>query len=419
MNRNFKHFLDGYMEYSQCSEAPDIIHTYTAISITAAALERKVWLGLGNKRFYPSCYIFVLGEPGGTRKSSATQLGVRILENVGEPEGDQGIVKFMANQITAAAMVADLKASEKEFNLNKYQFKCSPMYIYNSELASFVKEISGSLSELLTDLWDNREWFEKSLKSDGRTFVIGPTLNWLACSTISWLHRAIPEEEIKGGFASRILFVVVTRNQDRQPIAFPELIDTGDLFNKLKEDLDMIYNLAGPMDLTSSAQAYYKNWYENVHKPEIMEIKNEIQRALINRRDAYVKKFGMINSAMRSNDLVIEAQDFEQGVKWYQMIEANMMQAFQYNRNELYEHGQKVLDDITKAGGTSTYSDILQNHMKDLTHKELSLIIEDLRLADKVEVEASGHQQVVRLRTSRRKHERPSLIASENDTRLL
>ena len=59
MPRALPDWIEGFMEFTDNSEAPDLFRYWTAVSCVAAALQRKTYVSLGTLTFYPNMYIIL------------------------------------------------------------------------------------------------------------------------------------------------------------------------------------------------------------------------------------------------------------------------------------------------------------------------------------------------------------------------
>ena len=75
-------WIESYLEATDNTEPPILYRTWTAVSVIAAVLQRKVFLEW-HTRIFPNMYIVLVGPPGRCRKGTAmvpVQKMLRILE---------------------------------------------------------------------------------------------------------------------------------------------------------------------------------------------------------------------------------------------------------------------------------------------------------------------------------------------------
>lgn len=309
MPRMHKDFIESYLEYTSNHEASPKIHKWTAISILASVLERKVWIERGYYKLYPNLYIFIIGPSGLIKKSTSTSIGVDLLRDI---EG----FNIMTERATDASLCQQIERAgkKKSFLYNGAPVRQSPVYAYASELAVFLQEINKSIIELLTTFFDcqpndsSKPW-RYGTRHTGDIVVYGPCLNLLGCSTPSWLLRCVPKSEMEGGFASRILFVV-ENEPPVNPVAWPKVDESKkhDYF-KLGQTLKHIHNLKGKMVPTDAAFELYEKWYR-IHCQKVIP-KNSDTRfsGYYGRKGDQMLKLAMVRSISQRDDLILTEQD--------------------------------------------------------------------------------------------------------------
>ena len=189
--RNYPDFIKSFLHFSSSVPAPGKFLKWAALSIVAGALERKVWIRNAGYLLHPNLYIMLVGDPGISRKSTSSQTAMKILRKVPD-------MYFLSTQVTSASMILAMRESglNRYVKLNGLSYYNSSSFLYSSEAAVTLKEIQGSIIELLTDFYDCQPngWntgeetpWEKRTKSDGPIRIFNPCLNMLACSTPNYL----------------------------------------------------------------------------------------------------------------------------------------------------------------------------------------------------------------------------------------
>ena len=178
MPRNFDNFITAYMEYASVSEAPAKFHFWTAVSVIAGALRRKVWLDMGRFHWFANFYIILVAPPG-WKKSSSVGIGTSLLRRV---EG----VHFGPDAITWQALVTALASSKEEFMVDDEIIPMSALTIESGELGNLINPQDREMVDLLVTLWDGRVTFTKQTKMSGNDEVENPWVNLIACTTPIW-----------------------------------------------------------------------------------------------------------------------------------------------------------------------------------------------------------------------------------------
>ena len=70
MKRNYRNFMDAFMEHTKFVATPEKYLEWSCVSIVAGAMGRKVWADVLENHVYPNMYIMLTG-PSGCRKSTS------------------------------------------------------------------------------------------------------------------------------------------------------------------------------------------------------------------------------------------------------------------------------------------------------------------------------------------------------------
>jgi hypothetical protein len=104
MSRVLDDWITTYLKYTENTESAAIFHKWSAISVIAAVLRRKVWFNFGRIQIFPNLYIVFVSEPGIARKTQAISFGEEILTEI------SGIT-LAADTTTVQALLDDLEES--------------------------------------------------------------------------------------------------------------------------------------------------------------------------------------------------------------------------------------------------------------------------------------------------------------------
>ena len=99
--RELEDWISAYLKYTENTEPPISYHTWTAISLIAGALQRKVYMPWGHDIIYPNMYIVLIGPSGRARKGTAMNIGKDILKDI--------VISMTSESITREALIRDMK----------------------------------------------------------------------------------------------------------------------------------------------------------------------------------------------------------------------------------------------------------------------------------------------------------------------
>ena len=321
------------MDYTQYVEAPESFLRWSALSVIAGALERKVWINFkGQMDCYPNMYVIIVGPPGLVKKSTSSKKAFELLAPIEH-------LSFLATQFTDAALILQLnRAGGRKVIINNTEYNNSSVYIYASEAINTLKPQYGGegngLIRLLTDFydcgksrWSNDVGWSKETKGDGRVNIFNPCVNLLGCSVPDWLVQSIGKEDLKSGFASRCLFVVhneVPKRSFKWNFGTPDMTS---MESKLTEDLIHISHLTGEY---SVSEDFKVSWdvFDKHHKQYLLDNSSDKMYGYLARKPWHILKLSQIVKASRSDEMLLTEDDWDIAIKLLKDIEKPMYAAF-------------------------------------------------------------------------------------------
>ncbi len=343
MSRYLNDWLEGWLEYQENTEPPRQFVKWVAISVIAAALQRKCKLVLGHLTWYPNMYIVLVG-PSGSRKGTAMDPGRIMLNWKG--------IKLSANATTREALIRAIKnstSSDTDIETGTFNAHHS-LTIYSQELTSFMGYNNVQLMSDLTDLYDSQDQWDYDTKDETKKdFISDVWLNLIGATTPETLHAALPMESVGGGFTSRIVFIYGDEKYKVVPIPFltKEDIET---YKKLQHDLAEIQLLRGLFKISDSFIKRYSEWREYNEKNPVFT--DPRLGGYLDRRPAHVMKLSMVLSASQSNDMLITQTIFDRALKMIEEPEKQMMRVYE-GLGESRDSSvlARVMNDVLMAGG--------------------------------------------------------------------
>jgi len=322
MSRNFKNWLESYLEYTKNEYVPGIFDLWVGLSTISGALERKTWIANRSQTYYPNTYVLLVGGPG-SGKSSAIKHGTRLLERIrNEVRPD---FRVISGGISQAGLVKAMKPGGTQFfQLGPMQYPYWSAYYYHDEGSdSGLQQLAGDFNATLTSLYDCNDNYRKNLKYEDLE-AINPSLCMLSGTTFEFLKVVMTQNSIGGGLASRIIFPITNKKelslQEASRLgqfeASDETPERKRFYNALYEDLVQINKLAGSFHTTSPSgvHALHDEWnrrfteHFNALHPE-----SKMRDVLI-RKPTNLMKILMLLSAADRDDLLITEKHMEQAI---------------------------------------------------------------------------------------------------------
>lgn len=334
MPREVNDWIESYLDFTENSEPPITYKKWTAISLIASVLQRKVRLEWGPMTFYPNMYIVLVGPSGRCRKGTAMGVGHKFLRDLG--------IKLAAEATTREALIRSLEEAgdEKAFavdeggEINSH----SSLTIFSPELTVFLGYNNLQLISDLTDWYDCRDEWEYRTKNSGTNTITGVYVNMLGATTPDLVRSALPQDAVGGGLSSRMIFV--SEWEKSKVVPFPFLSDDHlEQYDKLKHDLEEIYLLRGSFKISEQFKDRWFEWYVDSEKyPPFQD--NPKFEGYINRRANHVLKLCMIISASESSDMIIKLSHLNRAIGYLEEVEKKMPSVF-------FGHGTAENSDVT------------------------------------------------------------------------
>lgn len=330
--RNYPDFIEAFLQSNSTMGVPERYKVWSAISIVAGALERKVWVVHEHFTLYPNLYVVLIGSPG-IGKSTAAEKAADILANV------VGI-SFMGNRINEASFLNRLeKTSEwKQFHLEGKTYPHSACFLFASEAAtSFSEMYPGSgITHTLTDLfncgpqgWSTIRGFEKETVKKGIQMICNPCINILACTTSTWFtSKMVTKEDALGGFGSRLIVVNHKGTEIRDNTWRDPSMKSHGTNKNLVQELSHINSIKGPFVPTDGWREAYKEISDRYQQHRNELLTSEIMTSVAQRKQTQAVKVSMILAASRSDSLTLEADDFIKAWELLTGLEDNIEDAY-------------------------------------------------------------------------------------------
>ncbi len=371
MARVLDDWIGHYREFTEQTEPPESYHIWTAISVIAGALERKVYMNWGHSRIYPNMYIVLVGPSGRTRKGVALDIGSSIFSAAfkGKNQTPESVTKERLIQLFANAIS---NFQNPETGIPEFQ---SPLTTFSKELSVFLGQKDIGFIANLTDWYDSHDIWRYETKGAGKDTITGICYNLLAGTAPDWFQSILPVEAVGGGFTSRIIFVV--EDQKRHTIAEPPPINK-EMRKMLISDLNKINQLSGPFVFSSEAREVYINWYlkeeDKMNKGDY-PIKDTRFNGYSERRATHIKKISMTISASKGDTKEITEEHFNEALSFMETTEARMHRVFGGLGTGLLGNAINQIIDIVVRREKVRKSELMKLFYRDLSPTQLDEVL--------------------------------------------
>lgn len=374
-------FYDRYFNYIGLTESPKLYHRWTAVSIIAALLGRRIYIPFGHDNIYPNHYILLVGDPG-ARKGTAITPGKRLLKTA-------GYNKFSPDRLSPERFIIELERAsrievpegEDIIELENLTLEeTSELYVNIGEFGDFIGDGNLNFIRLLTNLWDNLPEY-KHPKIHGKSVAVPkPTVNILSGTTSQDISTSIPVEAIGQGFFSRFI-LVYAEGRGRVYSDLPQVSD-----EVRKEFAKELVAIRVEMEGECARSDIVKKLLHNLYTGFI-DIDDYRFKHYSTRRYTHLLKLAMTFEAMRRSKTMTE-EDCINANTLLHYTELRMTKALgEYGKAKNADVANNVMHIIRSAHKPPAMKDIYKKVSQDLNKQtDLIDILNNLKLAGKIQV---------------------------------
>jgi len=377
--RNFKNWLDGYLEYTKGSEPLPIFHKWVGISLLAAAVERKVWL-VWDEPTYVNFYIVIVA-PSGSRKGTALRFGRDLLSEID--------VKLSSDATTRRALTSALERSVSLMDTPDGQVPHSSLTVYSEEFTVFLGYDNRQLLSYLCDWYDCRDPWEYSTEHSGCNYIRNVWVNIIGATTPTLLQDTLISSAIGGGLTSRMIFIYGGGKGKIVVFPFLEKVDL-EFREALVSDLREINHLSGEMIPSQDFLELWEEWYpKQCENPPFTDPRFG---GYLDRRAKHVLKISMLLSVAESNELEVKASHLKRGIKMLEEAEVDMRKALGGAGTSPISVQVESVYNLLVEQGEMTYKELFSLIHHDLDKDGLDKVLTNLVVLGKVRFERDNEK---------------------------
>ena len=370
MSRVISDWITEYLDWTTETESPTIFHKWTAISVIAAVLRRKVWFNFGRIRVHPNCYIVFVAEPGIARKTQAISFGEELLSQI------SGITTA-ADTTTIQALLDDLQESVTSNLLpNGETFSHASLSVLSGEFESFLgdKKDNARMLVILTDLFDcKNKPFRTRTRHSGSNELPSPFLNIIAATTPDSLANSLPSTAVGGGLTSRIIFI---GSQGKTKKVDVPVDPPAEQREKLIQDLAVISRISGDYNFSPAGRSWWRKFYAKYEEQDPKRIcKDPAFRGWYSRKPLYILKLGTILTASKTNEMFLEPDMLDSALAHIVEAEHTMTRTFSAVGRSSLTADVDTVRNIIRTHKTISENALLQMVWRDLDSKKFDTVI--------------------------------------------
>lgn len=381
MSRLTDNWIDSYVELMARTEPAKLFDIWTAYSVVASALRRKVYLKLGRLTYHTNIYVVLVAEPGVARKTQAIKFGVDFINTIPE-------IILSSDSATKEALTDDIEGSSLEAVMDSGEImRHSSLSIISKEFESFLgqKKENNRMLTALTDLFDCPDYWSARTRHGKSNKIVNPWVNMLAATTPESLANSLPASAVGGGLTSRILFIWADKK--KLSSAIPDMNEKEiKLKDKLERDLYQISRMSGQYAMSSQCMKKWVEWYDAYDEDEsgIRICRDKSFSGWYSRKPTYIMKVSMLVAASESNKLLIEWNHVERAIEEIKQVEQLMGSAFKaIGRSEISGDVSTVYE-IVRSHNVISEKALMAMTWRDLDNIKLGTVVDTLIKAGKI-----------------------------------
>lgn len=330
--RKCQDWIESFLRLTEDIPSPSLFRQWTAISIVAGALQRRVWIETAQSLIYPNLYTLLVSPPG-VGKSQA-------ISRAGEFWLGTDTMHVAPDSVTRASLIdaldgATTKAIMPDGTFHQYHALAVPA----SEFGVLVPAHDLEFLNTLNHVYDNPRYYRENRRSRSKQVDIAyPMLNILGGTQPAYLASLLPEQAWGMGFTSRLIMVYSA--ETLRPNLFDVKPVNKGLQQKLQDDLKTVASLFGAMTFDPEARSHMEEWAQAGLPP--IPTHGRLQN-YNTRRILHVIKLCMVSSIARSSDLVITMEDISRAKSWLLDAEDRMPDIF---RDMAGKSDMQVIQDL-------------------------------------------------------------------------
>lgn len=375
-------FYEDYFNYIGLTESPTIYHRWSAVSMVAALLGRNIRFPFGHGYIYPNMYVMLVGNPG-ARKGTALKPAKNALKLI---EYD----RIAPDRISPERFLIEMAQLNADVDIEGMEFETltpttpSEIYVLAEEFGDFIKTGNIDFINLLTNLWDNLDFY-KHPKIHGRSvYIHEPTVNLIGATTQQGMALSLPIEAIGQGFLSR--FVLVHGEPTGTKITFPPPVDD-ERRQKVQGLLEEIkQKVHGTLEIGDDARILLDRIYKTFTELDDFRFKHYNTR-----RFTHLLKLCIVFAAMDASN-VVESTHVLQANTLLFATEARMPKALgEFGKSKHADVANTIIELLKTTAKPLATRDIWKRVAQDLNRiDDLVDILRGLEAAERIQQKEIG-----------------------------
>jgi len=276
------------------TEAPPAFHLGCFIAAVGCLIGRKAWVCTPHPTF-PNFYSLLVGTTAHTRKTTAYQFALGLLEDASYVLGAK--TKRLNGLASAEGLAAAMRDSQSN---EPFRVVCVEDE-FKSLITKGGQRAVANIIPKVTELYNCPSSFEVNTRNNAIK-IPSPFLCMLAATTRAWFEDSLSANDVSGGFLNRWLLF---EGAPGALLPFPPPLDTWGWDDFVLDVCGRVNQAAGCYDFSLHARKAYESFYHAARKDYCSEATARI--------DLHAKKLGLLY-AILAGHRQIEAADIQSAI---------------------------------------------------------------------------------------------------------
>jgi len=346
--------IADFMEFSDGSTSPEIFRLWSAISLVAGALERRVYVTTARGSLYPSLYILLVAGPGVGKKIVET---VRwFWANTKVPNSTEEAFHVGPDSMTKASLVDNIESAVKvHIPPDGSPITYHSLLVASEEFSVLLPEYNAEYIATLNGIWNNKDHHTETRRYGTHQLVDieNPTLNLLGGYQPAMLGSKFPEDAWATGLVRRIIMIHSTKGEYKDLGHVDPKKET--VRQKILEKISQISQMYGECTWDgerfaegceapsfAAVRAWDKSGFPDGGEPVPTHSKLQYYNKS---RTEHLLKLSIVSAIARTGMMNIQLQDVRRAIYWLTEAEKRMPDIF---REMIGKSDAQVLEELQR-----------------------------------------------------------------------
>lgn len=312
------------MSLTEGIPSPEIFRKWSAISMVAAGLERRVWLRAGERQCFANLYTILVAHPGVGKQIIET--GHDLLNAINEPGNSKAPAFHLgSNSCTKASLIDELNSASCTHIVQSGTVSYHSLTFMSEEFSVLLPNYDLEFIGKLNYIFDNKPRYSETRRHGPvrRVSIDFPQLNILGGAQPAYFQSTFPEEAWTTGLSRRIIMVYANEAPLRSLFYIPAI--PANSYTSVLIRLAHLSELWGEITWGTGCREFIDEWHLGGEEPKPTHSRlTHYNRS----RYLFVMKLAIVATISRSGTFAMELCDLQRAFEWLFEAEALMPDVF-------------------------------------------------------------------------------------------